>query len=610
MNIYFSVHVVMLSTMLLFGRLSKARSAAWISPLSSHVDTRRVGVVGLQHRLVSTKKGSSSLKMVQWEVGDSAMMCTNENDELTQGFITELRGRGWYTIQLLETKETIKCRSTQLRRLSTSTATKTTTTATSSPIIPSFKVDPGLKLEYAPPPPTIYDFDAAILARTDDASINPLELALMEQVAHHASFQKWVVFTDLHCSPSSLDTCLQVLHKVHEVAVAKKAGVLFLGDFWHHRGTLRVDCLNAVLDHFKTWKVAMVMIPGNHDQVTLGGHNHGLSPLENAYRIGSVAGPLVLSYPTKFLDALLVPHVRDIATMESILQSTEAKEARALFVHADVTGAYMNDLIVSQGGVSPSSFPPSKPIYSGHFHKPHTVQSGDVKIEYFGSPYETSLAEAQQPKALAILDASQGWQCIEYVPLDIGRKHFKITSSFQNLFNLHPTNNDLESHTGKELVKPGDRVVVTVPKEEVDGMSLPVRTHIKELRKAGITVEINEVKNVASDPMGSGTNGDASRLEEMTTESTWRAFLTESVRRGTMTDSDSDAMIAAGLEIVDEVESKEGPARAQSLSVTDLHLNSVTLEGFGPFKESATYPLLNRGLVLLRGTNSDGGSDR
>lgn len=54
----------------------------------------------------------------------------------------------------------------------------------------------------------------------------------------------------------------------------------------------------------------------------------------------------------------------------------------------------MNDLIMLQGGVPPLCFPPNKPIYSGHFHKPHMVTRKDVSIDYIGSPYETSLAEA------------------------------------------------------------------------------------------------------------------------------------------------------------------------------------------------------------------------
>ena len=163
-----------------------------------------------------------------------------------------------------------------------------------------------------------------------------------------------------------------------------------------------------------------------------------MTPLENAYRVvdrhhpqKTVPGPLVLSHPTLLAGALFVPHVRDIATLESILQSSIAtKQSTAIFVHADVTGAYMNDMIVSTGGVHPSVFPPHKPTYSGHFHKPHTVTSrkNNVAIEYLGSPYETSLAEAHQAKALVVLDATEQWKCVERIPLSIGRKHFKPNS--------------------------------------------------------------------------------------------------------------------------------------------------------------------------------------
>ena len=85
--------------------------------------------------------------------------------------------------------------------------------------------------------------------------------------------------------------------------------------------------------------------------------------------------------------------------MQSILQSKVASSSSAVFVHADVTGAYMNDMIVSTHGVSPKYFPPNVPIYSGHFHKPHFVKKPDVApgvdIRYVGSPYETTLAEVR-----------------------------------------------------------------------------------------------------------------------------------------------------------------------------------------------------------------------
>ena len=52
--------------------------------------------------------------------------------------------------------------------------------------------------------------------------------------------------------------------------VERDAGIIFLGDFWHVRGSLEVELLNRVLQSLRQWTVPVVMIPGNHDQVTLG----------------------------------------------------------------------------------------------------------------------------------------------------------------------------------------------------------------------------------------------------------------------------------------------------------------------------------------------------
>jgi hypothetical protein len=43
--------------------------------------------------------------------------------------------------------------------------------------------------------------------------------------------QQWLAFSDLHVSPKTLGTCLQVLERVHEEASRRGAGILFLGEW-------------------------------------------------------------------------------------------------------------------------------------------------------------------------------------------------------------------------------------------------------------------------------------------------------------------------------------------------------------------------------------------
>jgi DNA repair exonuclease SbcCD nuclease subunit len=45
---------------------------------------------------------------------------------------------------------------------------------------------------------------------------------------------------------------------------------------------LNVELLNRVMCKLKTWTQPVIMIPGNHDQVTLGGAVHALTPLKYA----------------------------------------------------------------------------------------------------------------------------------------------------------------------------------------------------------------------------------------------------------------------------------------------------------------------------------------
>ena len=42
--------------------------------------------------------------------------------------------------------------------------------------------------------------------------------------------QRWLTFSDLHVSKNTLGTCLAVLEQVHEEAVRRGAGILFLGE--------------------------------------------------------------------------------------------------------------------------------------------------------------------------------------------------------------------------------------------------------------------------------------------------------------------------------------------------------------------------------------------
>lgn len=292
--------------------------------------------------------------------------------------------------------------------------------------------------------------------------------------------QRWVLFSDLHVCDRTVDASVAALRAVRAEArrdPALKTGVAFLGDFWHARGSLPVRPLNAVLDEMARWEgIPLLMLVGNHDQVSAGGQEHALEAVAAA---ASAAGAPahVFDRPALFLGALWLPYRRDPAELSAAIAEAARAGAGAegknqgpsvVFAHTDVIGAAANEAFQSGKGLEPGAFPAR--AWLGHYHKPHIVGGGgavggrktkkpSAVVEYIGSPYQVSRAEAGQQKALVVLrglsDASPSssspdafaeprhdWAEIARVPLDVGPRHFDLRG--------------LEPETPEGL-RPGDR---------------------------------------------------------------------------------------------------------------------------------------------------------
>lgn len=549
----------------------------------------------------------------RYEIGDQVLIDwdgADSNTSYKSGVIEEVRGGGWYTVRLSDDAIRIKRRGNQLQTKEDGTVNQ---------------LDNGNTNEVpALPQVDILDLDSILqqLTPLDNHSLGDARIPIdtLEQLQLcHTKCTRWIIFSDLHVMPSTLTTCLQVLEFVHSTAIEKQAGILFLGDFWHHRGYVRVDCLNAILESMSKWTVPSVMIPGNHDQMNWAGTEHALTPLQNAYRIHSVnsnesgikmyPGPLILSYPTKFMNALFIPHTRDKTVMKSILASKEAAHSCALFVHADVKGASMNDLIKSQHGISAENFPSGRFVYSGHFHKPHIVSANvGSEIRYVGSPYQTSLSESGQSKYLLLVDSQKVWSCIEEIPIDIGTRYHRVTS----VASILQTEMSLRS---------GDKISLIVSQRDLEDLRIGnnnvsnaalLNDKINELREEGISVDIRNIQTEPAENSLQSNQTERMELEDLSPKATLEAYIKNEVDMGALKDdSFADKLLKDGSAILDGElgnDLNHNDASRAKEPVT-IELDSVSISGFGSFRKEVHYPLSNRGVVLLRGTNNDFGSD-
>ena len=407
---------------------------------------------------------------------------------------------------------------------------------------------------------------------------------------------------------STLPVWLRVLRKVAEEARARSAGVICLGDFWHAGGLLHTRQLNAVLAELDAWgpEMPVIMIPGNHDQAMRGDPSpllHALTPLAKGRK-----GVRVFSRPTLLDNALWVPYGTSAAQLRAAcdaataLRRDESKEPEsdnaaldAVFCHADIVGGLMNEGVAATVGLPPDAFPlPPTQVYSGHYHKPHLVPEPAAKgrsIRYVGSPYQLSMAEAGQEKALLVLDRTDGWSVAEEIPLDLGPRHHLIKE---------PSQVELEQLSTS--LRSGDRVLIL--SNDVDEEQLA--TFASEQRQNAISVElraptemIDGMSDVAASMVkeeGDGLTAGQSQIDLMRPRTLFEMYaggknLTE-------------PMIQMGKDIIESSIGSDYESLIEQSQVR-LSLEKVIVEGFGSFAKRAEYPLNNRGLLLLRGHRVD-----
>ena len=383
----------------------------------------------------------------------------------------------------------------------------------------------------------------------------------------HERAERWIVFSDLHVSKRTMETCREVLKRVNDEAVRTGAGVVFLGDFWHARGAIPVEPLNEALSLMSSanWRTPTIMIPGNHDQVTAGGMSHALTPLAKAN-----ASVVVFDGPTLYNGALWLPYRRDSDELKRAIEETKG-EFNAIFCHADVIGASMNETFQARDGLDPALFGGAN-TYTGHYHKPHVVPN--TNITYVGSPYEVSRSEAGQKKELIVLD-SKTW--VEgsnaRVELDIGPKHFAV----EGLDASAPT-----------TARPGDIIRWTLPIEAVESATSAVPAAIQAARDRGFVVEVCYTAKALA--------ARIPKAEELGPAGLFDAYAAAS----DMTPSVSEF----GREVLREVAAADdAPDTRRASTGVSVSFETVELEGFGTFQSTTRYPLGERGVCVVVGEN-------
>lgn len=363
-----------------------------------------------------------------------------------------------------------------------------------------------------------------------------------------------ILFSDLHLSPSTFETCMQILRRILSEARNLHSQVYFLGDFFdtvYSKGTLPVDMLNKLMSFFKNeWNVKLLMFPGNHDYMDAAETEHGLTPFGYCNNLITI-----LDEPCVIDRQLFIPWRRDNQTLKKII--TEHSDVDVIFAHLDIVGFMLNASKMSTEGLQMTDLPYDMPIYTGHYHTPQVIRN----IRYLGSPFQLSLSEAEDKKSLVVL--SQNYQVDHLISIDYGPHQFKWT---------------LEEFVARHTeLRSGDRVSVTVAATEnvlhliTDLESKGINIQIKKPNQKIVT-RIADQKLLSSHQMleafGQRTNVD-----------------TESESWQTLCDWLGELPVTASLD--------------DATAVNDVRPIKLEMNAFGPFKGNLSLALEGQGFTLI-----------
>jgi len=385
---------------------------------------------------------------------------------------------------------------------------------------------------------------------------------------------RFLAFTDLHVSAKTLDRALEVLRLVRETALRRAAThVVCLGDFWDARGTLNVRQLDAVLDELHRWRdarIRAVVLPGNHDQVSLSGRVHGIRFMEAFSNIAVTTDRLL--WPEERVAFL--PWREDPSEQAALFDLPG--EGWTIFAHAEVAGATTNGRHTAPGRVGLEKITRhARACYVGHYHKRQRL--GD-RTWYLGSPFEHNFGEMGDAKGLALITPASVEP--EWIPLDGFPRHHRLQ------LGAAPA----------APIGPRDIVELLVPRDQIG--SEAVASAVRAL----------PAKDVRPLPAPTEEKRGTEPVYALTLDQAIQAYVDEQATAAETAGADlvPGATVDQLLTLAKGILSEIPEARAVVPITPSCSLVSVEVEGFCAIRERVSLDLDRRGLLLIRGSVGNG----
>lgn len=217
-----------------------------------------------------------------------------------------------------------------------------------------------------------------------------------------------ILISDVHVSLKTLSSSITALKAAVDCSNDLRVPLAVLGDLHDTKGSMRAECISAMIKTFQTAKTRPLVLVGNHDLINEKGLEHSLEFLR------SYAD--VVDSPRRIRSLNLIPYQ---TSKDSFLAALFGfPKGSEVLCHQGILGANMGSYFSDHSAITPEEIKEYR-LISGHYHRAQTVGT----LTYLGSPYTTTFAEADDgDKGFHILYEDGA---LEFVKLDLP-KHVVI----------------------------------------------------------------------------------------------------------------------------------------------------------------------------------------
>ena len=244
----------------------------------------------------------------------------------------------------------------------------------------------------------------------------------MSLMINPASTPIAVLISDVHYNLQTLQLADAAMRQAIARANGLNVPLIVCGDLHDTKANLRGECVNQMIETFKSCRLLPYVIIGNHDLLNEKGKEHSLNFLSDYADIVSASITVTLGNERW----QLIPYQTN---PKDFLNSLEIPFA---ICHQGIKDGHAGDYIQDHSAITKADVAGLR-VISGHYHTRQTIDLlNNGKWDYVGNPFSLTWGEAKDPeKGYQILydDGS-----LVFVPTNL-RKHVVVSCTHLNYKN-------------------------------------------------------------------------------------------------------------------------------------------------------------------------------